>query len=71
MNTHSMMQQQIRMAGVEILSRYMGITGMIRFLQQNEVGHGDYTRERDKLLGNPSMEQLVSEIQSSELNKNT
>jgi len=69
MNTQSMTQQQIRMAGVEILSQYMGITGMIRFLQQYEIGFGDYTEERHELLGNPSVDQLVSEIQSSEFNK--
>jgi len=57
------------MAGVEILSQYMGITGMIRFLQQYEIGFGDYTEERHELLGNPSVDQLVSEIQSSEFNK--
>lgn len=68
MNTESMTQQQIRVIGVEILGQYMGITGMIRFLQQNDLGHGDYTTERNSLLGNLSMAQLVSEIQSSELN---
>jgi len=70
MKTQSMTQQQIRAAGVEILGRYMGVTGMIRFLQQNETGHGDYTKERHEYLGDPSMEQLVADIQSSEFNKN-
>lgn len=68
MNTHVMTQQQIRLAGIEILGQHMGITGMIRFLQQMETGSGNYTRERDKLLGDPSMEELVENIQASELN---
>jgi hypothetical protein len=69
MNIQSMTQQQIRMAGIEILRQNMGITGMIRFLQQSETGYGDYTRERHKLLGDPSLEQVVADIQSSELNR--
>jgi hypothetical protein len=37
MNTHVMTQQQIRLAGIEILGQHMGITGMIHFLQQMET----------------------------------
>ena len=66
MNIQTMTQQQIRIAGIEILSQYMGITGMIRFLQQAEIGYGDYTKERDKLLRDPTLEELVAEIQASE-----
>jgi hypothetical protein len=69
MNVQSMTQQQIRAAGVEVLRKHIGITGMIRFLQQSETGYGDYTKDRHKLLGDPTLEQLVSDIESSELNK--
>lgn len=69
MNVQAMTQQEIRLKGIEILSRHMGLTGMIRFLQQTETGYGDYTKERDKLLGDPSLEELVSDIQSSRFNK--
>ena len=47
----------------------MGITEMIRFLQQTETGYGDYTQERGQILGNPSLEDLVSDIQASGFNK--
>ncbi len=69
MNTQTMTQQQIRIAGIEILRQHMGITGMIRFLQQTETGYGDYTKERDGLLGNPTLEELFAEIQTSECNQ--
>jgi len=69
MNVQSMTQQEIRLTGIEILSRHMGLTGMIRFLQQTETGYGDYTQERDNLLGDPSLEELVSDILSSRFNK--
>ena len=69
MNTQTMTQQQIRRTGIEILGRHMGITGMIRFLQQSETGCGDYTKERDGLLGDPTLEQLVAEIQAGGWNE--
>ncbi|WP_139786612.1 hypothetical protein [Desulfamplus magnetovallimortis] len=71
MNIQIMTQQQIRIAGIEILSQHMGITGMIRFLQQTEIGYGDYTKERERLLGDPTLEELVADIQASEYNKKT
>ena len=71
MNTQTMTQQEIRKTGIEILSQYMGATGMIRFLQQSETGYGDYTKERDRLLGEPNLEELVTDIQASGYNKKT
>ncbi len=71
MNAQIMTQQQIRMTGIKILSQHMGITEMIRFLQQTETGYGDYTQERGQNLGNPSLEDLVSDIQASGFNKKT
>ena len=66
-----MTQQQIRMAGIKILGQHMGVTEMIRFLQQTETGDGDYTKDRDALLGNPFLEDLVADIESSSFNKKT
>jgi hypothetical protein len=53
----------------KVLEQHLGISGMIRFLQQNEIGHGGYTQDRHALLGNPPLEQLVNDIQASNLNK--
>lgn len=69
MNAQTMTQQEIWLTGIEILSRRMGLTGVIRFLQQTETGYGDYTKERDKLLGDPLLEDLVCEIQSGGFNE--
>ena len=69
MNIQTMTQQQIRIVGIEILSQYMGITGMIRFIQQTETGYGNYTKERDRLLGDPTLKELVVDIQASRYNK--
>ena len=50
MNIQAMTPQQIRVAGLAALSRELGVVGMIRFMQQFEMGQGDYSKDRHKWL---------------------
>jgi hypothetical protein len=36
---------------------------MARFLQQFDPGHGDYTADRGRILGNPTVDDLMDELQ--------
>ena len=38
--------EALRAAGLDALRRELGVSGMVRFLQQFENGNGDYTAER-------------------------
>ena len=64
MNIQAMSLNEIRRTGIEVLTEKLGIVGMVRFLQQNETGYGDYTEERDEILGNPSLEELYNSMKS-------
>ncbi|WP_017315103.1 hypothetical protein [Mastigocladopsis repens] len=55
-------QAEIRGLGIEALTKALGPAGMARFMQQFDMGSGDYTRDRDKILGNPTIEEIVAEI---------
>ncbi|MBW4563185.1 MAG: hypothetical protein KME32_18960 [Mojavia pulchra JT2-VF2] len=55
-------QVEIRRLGIEALTKALGPAGMARFMQQFEMGSGDYTRDRDQILGNPTIEEIISEI---------
>lgn len=57
---------QIRRLGIAILSQYLGVVGMIRFLQQSETGSGDYTEDREKWLGEPDLKELFEAVKKSE-----
>lgn len=35
---------------------------MARFLQKFGLGHGDYTAERDRILGSPSVDEVMDEL---------
>ncbi len=40
-----------------------------RFLQLFEKGEGDYTRDREKFLGDKSVEELVEEIKARRIHE--
>ena len=52
--------EQIRQEGLEALRERLGRAGMIRFLQQFEIGRGDYARERHAWTDETSLEDLRS-----------
>ena len=54
----------IREAGIHVLMKALGPANAIRFLQQFDPGHGDYTAERHKIIGNPSIDKLIREIKA-------
>lgn len=55
--------EEVRLAGLRALARDLGSVGMVRFLQQYETGHGDYTVERHEWLGKRTVRELVEDIQ--------
>jgi len=70
MNAQTMSLEQIRIAGMEALARELGIVGMVRFLQQFETGHGDYSKDRHKWLDDQDLDTIVKRIQEKrEANK--
>jgi hypothetical protein len=53
---------ELRRAGIEALVRALGPLGMARFLRQFDLGH-DYSVERDRILGSPTIDELADEIE--------
>lgn len=55
--------EQIRLRGLAALSRDLGPVGLVRFLQQFEIGHGDYTAERHRWLDGRTVQDLAQEVE--------
>ncbi len=53
---------EINEAAIRILVRELGPADALRFVNQFSVGQGNYTAERDELLGNMAFDAIVSEI---------
>jgi hypothetical protein len=64
MDQQTMTLEQIREKGLAILRQYLGIVGVVRFLQQSQMGWGNYTEERYQWLGDPDLKELAKEIQT-------
>ncbi len=62
-NTRQMTENDIRRAGMRALTKAMGPAGAIRFLRQFDRGHGDYTADRDAILGDLSFDDIVAALQ--------
>jgi hypothetical protein len=52
----------LRKLDLEALCKSLGSLGMVRFLQQYEVGTGDYTKERDLWLKDVGIESIAIEL---------
>lgn len=63
MNVQMMTPQQIRAAGLEILSRELGLVGMIRFMQQFEMGRGNYSVDRHQWLDQSTVDNIAKMVQ--------
>ncbi|CAN2042287.1 conserved hypothetical protein [Candidatus Magnetomoraceae bacterium gMMP-15] len=59
MNIQPLNLFQIRQIGLEVLSRELGPVGMIRFLQQYEIGSGDYSMERHQWLDKLTIDDIT------------
>ena len=68
MSTNVMTMNEIRRTGIKLLTQNLGDVGMVRFLQQNDLGWGDYTKERSQWLGNPSLDEIASDIKKMRKN---
>lgn len=63
MNVQMMTPQQIRVAGLAVLARELGLVGMIRFMQQFEMGHGDYSKDRHQWLDKYTVDDIAKMVQ--------
>lgn len=57
---------QIRLMGFQALQKELGIVGLIRFMQQYDLGSGDYVKDRESWQKDYTVESLSAAIQAQE-----
>lgn len=62
MKTTMIPAEELHSKAIEVLCREIGVVNTIRFLTKLRPGTGDYTKERDETLGNPSIDEIIEEI---------
>ncbi|MBN1411665.1 MAG: hypothetical protein JW969_12530 [Spirochaetales bacterium] len=61
-NVTKMTNEEIMEVGLAILEKELGPVGMARFIQQFDLGHGDYTKDRKNWLKETSVSEVVEKI---------
>lgn len=54
--------EQFERHALDVLRRELGADGLARFLRLNRSGPGDYTRDRDALLSDLTLDQILKSI---------
>ena len=57
---------EIRQQGLDALCKRLGRADMIRFLQQFEMGRGDYSRERHAWVDGLSLNEVENLVSSAD-----
>ncbi len=55
---------KVKKRGMEALTRELGAAGMVQFMQQFSSGYGDYTKERRRLTGRLSVDDVWGEMKN-------
>ena len=61
-SSSSMSLYQIRMEGWKALTERLGPAGAMRFMMQYDPGYGDYTRERQDIFAELTIDTLLEAI---------
>jgi hypothetical protein len=56
---------EVTRRAIEVLSRELGAADTLRFINQFTTGYGDYTAEREVLLEQDTLDQIISEIKGT------
>jgi hypothetical protein len=65
MQTHKLSPAQLRQRGIKALVQALGAVGMVRFLQQFDQGSGDYSRDRNAILADMTLEDAIAQIKQA------
>ncbi len=55
---------EINQQAIALLYRELGTVDTIRFIRQFTTGFGDYTKEREELFGDMTLEDILNEIEN-------
>ena len=56
---------EITEQALRVLTKELGVADTARFINQFTMGSGDYTRDRDEILGDLSLDEVLAEIKKA------
>jgi hypothetical protein len=70
MNVQSKPLSEITRHAIELLSKEMGIVDTVRFLNQFTTGYGDYTKEREALFKDLTLDEILAAMKNRSSEQN-
>ena len=61
---------EIQKTAFDVLHKQLGISNLIRFMQQYDKGYGNYTVDRDQWQKNYTVDSLFAEIEANKTKLN-
>ncbi len=61
---------EIQQTAFDVLHKQLGISNLIRFMQQYDKGYGNYTVDRDQWQKNYTVDSLFAEIEANKTKQN-
>ena len=62
---------EIQQTAFDVLHKQLGISNLIRFMQQYDKGYGNYTIDRDEWQKKYTVDSLFTEIEANKVKQNT
>ena len=70
MNVQAKPLSEITRHAIDLLSKEMGIVDTVRFLNQFTTGYGDYTKERQTLFKDLTLDEILAAMKKPPSQKN-
>jgi hypothetical protein len=62
MAVNTISPSELTAAAIQLLCREIGVVNTARFINQLTTGYGNYTEEREALVGRLTVDEIVTEI---------
>jgi len=63
MKTQTLVMADVKVRGMKALTRELGAAGMVQFMQQFGKGHGDYSKDRHRVLDKFTVNDIFDAIE--------
>ncbi|NJL41377.1 MAG: hypothetical protein HC840_20495 [Leptolyngbyaceae cyanobacterium RM2_2_4] len=65
MNSQTKSLNEITQQAIQVLSKEIGISSTVRFLNQFSTGYGNYTEERESLFKDLTLDEILKRMQDT------
>jgi hypothetical protein len=62
MKSQTLVMEDVKVRGMKALTRELGAAGMAQFMQQFGKGHGDYSKDRHRIIDRFTIDEIFDAV---------